>query len=152
MRGKFVSLIFEIALEGNPEQAKIVRTYRKELDSHLKEFESPFRPPYGHDLYHEERLSPLILWNAYYAGRCHNLLTKGLCLASWCMMHTVDVTPAEVAWEVLLQVSKQTGEELWRTDIPGVGSSIRPMFACRNFALESGSRPTEEGDDFHHDF
>ena len=134
----------------NTQQARSYREYRVALDDRLKAFESPFPPPYCHDLAHEQRLSPLVMWNAYYSGRSHNLLTRSMCLASWCVLP--GASPEEVAWDVLLQVSRQTGAELWKTDAPGVDPCIRSVFACWNFALESVGQPGGGVDDFQYDF
>lgn len=143
-----MSLVFKHLL--NTQQARSYREYRVALDGRLEAFESPFDPPYSHDLAHEQRLSPLVMWNAYYSGRANNLLTRGMCLASWCVLP--GAIPEEVAWDVLLQVSRQTGTELWKTDIPGLDPCIRSAFACRNYSLESVCQPGRGGDDFHHDF
>lgn len=128
-----MSLIFELALDDEPERAGQVRAYRKELDCRLKEFESPYKPPYNHDLAHFQSLSPLVKWNAYYSGHSHNLLSYQLCLASWCLLPDAD--PDLVAWEVLMQICQQTGEELWRTDLPGLERRDRVDFALPNWSL-----------------
>jgi len=68
-------------------------------------------------------------------------------------MHNVNVVPEEMAWEVLLQISEQTGEDLWRTDVPGVGPEMRAMFSTRNYAHENYCQPERDlEDDFQNNF
>lgn len=126
-------LIFEMALDDEPERANQIRAYREELDSRLKTFESSYTPPYSHDLAHFQRLSPLVKWNAYYSGYCHNLLTYQVCLTSWCVLPGAD--PERIAWDVLMQICRQTGEELWRADVPGLEKREWGRFAVPNWSL-----------------
>jgi hypothetical protein len=128
-----MSLIFEMDLDDALERVSLIRAYRKDLDSRLKVFESPYKPPYNHDLAHFQRLSPLIKWNAYYSGHSHNLLTYQLCLASWCLLPGSD--PEDVAWDVLMQLCGRTGEELWRADVPGFEKREWGRFAVPNWSL-----------------
>lgn len=128
-----MSLIFEMALDDEPERANQVRTYRGELDSRLRAYESPYKPPYNHDLAHFQRLSPSVKWNAYYSGNCHNLLTYQVCLASWCVLPGAD--PERIAWDVLMQICQRTGEDLWKADIPGIEPREWARFAVPNWPL-----------------
>ena len=144
-----MTLIFEMALDDEPERANLMRLYRKELDSRLKAYESPYTPPYSHDLLHFQRLSPLVKWNAYHSGHCHNLLTYQVCLTSWCVLPGAD--SERIAWDVLMQICRQTGEELWRGDVPGLEAREWARFAVPNWpllAIEDAQSEVEDVD-FH---
>ncbi|WP_338667350.1 hypothetical protein [Pseudodesulfovibrio methanolicus] len=145
-----MSLIFELGLDDEPERADQVRAYRQELDCRLKEFESPYKPPYSHDLAYFQRLSPLVKWNAYYSGNSHNLITHQLCLVNWCVLPGTD--PEPVAWDVLMQLCRRTGEDLWRADVPGLEEREWSRFAvpnCPLHVIEDAQSEEDEEVDFH---